>query len=291
MDYHNADPSSSTVRRLTNGELAQLFSEWGDTIVFAHGQYWRSRRGFFQPLHSAATMSASQARRPSALCWAFHALLVDEDADYANAWSPLHLVRDLPSYDESALSSETRRLLRRSREAMNLVQITDPATLRDQGWGVYADKLKRVGLPLGTTREEYVAGVDRLVADQRRLTFGAMLGDRLLGYVETFAVEETVYLWDMFVSDEALSLNTTVFLHFEAAQVYRRDSGARQLCGGIPLSNRKGVSDSKRRLGMPIVMLPARFWALPTVKPLLKRTKPRTYYRLTGQLPEGSVAI
>jgi hypothetical protein len=287
MVYHNTDPAESTVHVLSNGELAQLFREWGDDVVLSHGQYWRCRHGFYQPLHWAATMRASEARRPSPLCWGFHALLVDEDAEYANAQYAIHLVRDLSTYDESALGAETRRLLRRCRETMNLVQITDPCTLRDQGWGPYSDKTKRVGLPLNTTQEEYVAGVDRLVNDKRRLTFGAMLGDELLGYVETFAVEGTVHFWDMFVSNEALPRNVTAFLHFESAQVYRRNQGVTQLYGGIPLLDRSGVSDFKRRLGMPIVMVPARFWALPGVKAILKKAKPHTYYRLSGQPLRG----
>ncbi|MBN1458137.1 MAG: hypothetical protein JXA57_01285 [Armatimonadetes bacterium] len=285
MTYANADPARCRVRVLNDDDLASLFREKGLNIVWRRGHYWHEWRGIYHPLHFAARIRADEARWPSPLCWAFHTPLVQTDEHRADTWSPVHLVDDLSAYDEHALDSSKRKQLRRARSSMTFAHITDPSLLRDQGWAIYQEKMRRVGLThVMMSRDTYLAGLDSLVTDERRLIFAALVGDTLLGYAETFAVGDIAYLNDIWLSSEALRVNAGVLIYFEGAQVYRL-AGVQQFCAGVPEMGKKGISDFKTRMGIPVVRIPARFRAVPCAKTLLRRVKPRAYYRITGDLP------
>ncbi len=132
--------------------------------------------------------------------------------------------------------------------------------------------------------ERYRAELDRVV-DPRQMVLGVMDGDRLLAYLETHAVESTAYLSEIRLGDDAMRHNVSGLLHFEASQVYRRSGLVSQVCPGPPLLERPGVSEFKRRWGMPIVRMPARFCSPAPMRALLKAARPGAYYRATGLLP------
>lgn len=47
------------------------------------------------------------------------------------------------------------------------------------------------------------------------------------------------------------------------------------------------MSEFKRRLGIPIVRIPAHFWAVFPAAHLLRIARPGAHYRATGRLPHG----
>ncbi|MDQ1536359.1 MAG: hypothetical protein QOE58_752, partial [Actinomycetota bacterium] len=159
---------------------------------------------------------------------------------------------------------------------------------RAQGWAVFSQNARRVGLEEEVTESAYLAGVDHLVTDPRRLVLGAMDGDRLLGYLETYAVQDTAYLEHIRLSDESLSRQVSGFLHFEASQTYRRSGLVKQLCAGPPVAGRTGISEFKRRWGIPIVWMPARFWSPAPFRALLRVARPGAYSRAAGLAPATS---
>jgi hypothetical protein len=269
------------VRVLSEEELAAWQS--GDRrIVFHQGRYWADHWGFYRLLHFAATMPADRLVRPSRTCWAFHALLPDSDAKHANAWYPLHLIRDLSAFDESALHVTARKELRRCRAALRVIRVSDPDLLREQGWAIFSQEARRIQMDTEITESAYLAGADSLVTDTRKLIFGVMDGDKLLAYLETFAVEDTAYLVQSHLSDEGLSRHISGYLAFEATGFYRRSGQVRQVCDGVPVPERMGISDFKKRWGMPIVLMPARFWSLKPCRALLKAARPGAYASAVG---------
>jgi hypothetical protein len=279
--------TAAGVRVLTEEELAGWLREKGRRVVFSRGRFWVNHWGFYRLLHFAATMPAGLVDRPGPTCWAAHALLPDDEAARANASSPLHLVRDLASFDEHSLGSTARKQLRRSRAGLRLVRVSDPDLLRGQGWPVFSQNARRLGLDTKVTQKQYLAGAESLVTDPRRLTLAAMDGDRLLAYLETYAVGGTAYLDEIRLSDESQSRQVSGFLHYEACQVYRRSGLVTQVCAGPPLPERLGVSEFKRRWGIPIVMMPAWFWSPAPFRELLKVARPGAYYRATGRPARG----
>ncbi|MDQ1537576.1 MAG: hypothetical protein QOE58_1969, partial [Actinomycetota bacterium] len=112
------ESATEGVRVMTEAELAGLMRERGRRVVFSRGRFWATHWGFFRLLHTAATMPAEELGRPAHGCWAFHALLPDQDSHQANASYPLHLIRDLSAFDESMLDSGARKQLRRCRATL-----------------------------------------------------------------------------------------------------------------------------------------------------------------------------
>jgi hypothetical protein len=280
--------STAGVRVLTEEELAAWLGERGHRIVRHRGRFWANHWGFFRLLHFAATAPAAELVRPGLACWAYHAGLPADDAPRANAWSPLHLVRDLGTYDERRLHASARKQLRRCQATLRLTQVTDPDLLRAQGWPIFRQNARRVDRGARVTQAEYLAGAEGLVGDRRRLVLGAMDGDRLLAYLETYATADTAYLDEIRLSDEAHARNASGFLHYEASQVYRRSGLVTQVCAGPPLPERPGVSQFKTRWGIPVVKMPARFWSPAPARALLRTARPAAYYRATGVSPRGA---
>ena len=278
----NSSADGLGVRVLTERELAGWQHEGGRRIVLRNGRYWWDHWGFYRLLHFTATIPADRLTRPGALCWAYQALLPESDAHKANSSYLLHLIRDLSTFDQAALSGNARKELRRCEADLRVVRVNDPDLLRDQGWAVFSQNAQRLDRGAEVTEEAYLAGVDDLVGDTRRLILGAMDGDKLLAYITTYAVEDTVYTAETYHSDEALSRRMSGYLPYETAQVYRRSGLVKQLCAGPPLPERMGISDYKKRWGMPIVQMPARFWSPKPIQAALKVVRPVAYYRATG---------
>jgi hypothetical protein len=131
------------VRVLTERELAGWQQERGRRIVLRNGRYWWNHWGFYRLLHFTSTIRADHLTRPGAPSWAYQALLPESDADRANSSYPVHLIRDLSTFDESALSGNARKELRRCSD-LRVVRINDPDLLRAQGWAIFSQNAQRL---------------------------------------------------------------------------------------------------------------------------------------------------
>ena len=280
-----AGKAQAVVHVLTEEELAGWMRERGRRVIFSQGRFWADHCGFFRLLHASATVPADQLGRPSPSCWAFHVLLPDQDSQRANALYPLHLIRDLSTFDERGLDTRARQQLRRCKATLQVVRIDEPDLLRDQGWAIFSRNAERLGLSGRVTEDEYLAEVDGYVTDPRRLVLGAMDGNRLLAYLETHAVADTAYLDRIRLSDESRTRQVSGFLHYEASQLYRASGLVTQLCAGPPVTNRPGISEFKRRWGIPIVLMPAHFWSPAPFRALLRVARPGAYNRAVGLAP------
>lgn len=289
MHYGNLPITEADVRVLSEPELAAWQLERGRKVEFARGRYWINNRGFYRLTHFNARLKAEEIRRPTFRCWAFHVALPEEDSSHSNARSPMHLFR-LADYDEGALDEAKRKQIRRARTKFAVVQITDPRTLHDQGWRVILENMRRLSVPRNMTEAAYRAGIDKLVADKRHLLIGAMARDELVGYLQTFAVDDTAYHDEIFLAEASRSTNVSALLHVEAAQLYRRSGKVTHMCAGLPLTERMGVSEFKRRIGMPIVSVPAYFWTPRPMRTVLRMFKPGALYRAAGELTPDRIA-
>ncbi|HZK04758.1 MAG TPA: hypothetical protein VFC82_02805 [Actinomycetaceae bacterium] len=280
----------SAVRVLTEDEMAQWRRERrsrGQRTVRSGDHWWLDTRGFSRPLHFAATIPAAQIRRPTPYCWAYHALLPPEDVEAANVWSPLHMVEDAASYGLHSLSRSRRKDVRRGRRMFELVHLTDGGMLAEHGWRIYSANERRLGLTPEVGEKEYRERVGPWAEDSRRLVVGALQDGKLVAYQKSFAVDGTAYLADIYLSDAARKNNVSAYLDYEMAQLYRKSGLVKRICAGPPLPERPRVSEFKRSMGMPIVFLPARFWAPGPVARMLSRVRPGIHYRATGVPPRN----
>jgi hypothetical protein len=270
-------------RILTETEYAQWRAEDGVRVSLAHGRYWREGpRGFYQCVHWLGRLSAEEAQKPSPLCWAFHTSLRDEDSMTANVTWPLCMLRDLDGYDEDSLSHSTRRDVLKGRRNATYVRLTDSVLLREQGYEVYASAIKRIGMMELTPRDRYLDRLDRYAGDDRRMVVAAIVGNRLAGYCDSFAVDGYAYGWNLYVASDFLTKGITLGMLFETWQAFRRSGEVLAIVNGMHTPENPGLMAFKERLGFRVVHVPSRLWMLRPAQRAIRRVRPWGYYRLTG---------
>ena len=284
----NPPLAEAEIRVLSEEELAGLRRDEGCEVVFAHGCHWQHSRGLYRRIHMLAPTRADHLQKPAALCWGFQTVLADADAVSANALFPCHLVTDLSTYDETSLESRKRRQVRACRRVMRLVRISDPRLLHKQGWEVFSATAERISRWTDVTRTKYLATAEPYVNDRRRLLVAALEDDILAGYLETYAVDGVAYLHELWVSAAYQRSNVGALLQFEAAQLYRRSGKVSMLCAGPHRVERPGLAEFKKRLGFPLVSMPAYVWMVYPARVAFRHFRATGYYRLTGRNADGA---
>ena len=255
----------------------------GERVVRHKGRWWYAARpGFYRPVHHLARLSADQATRPARTCWGFHASLRDEDASRANSSYPTHRVTNLAEFDESHLSSNRRYQLRKARRLAELVHVSGPRLLLEQGYDVLRSAVERTGHGRVPSREAYTGEVECSLRPGRRFVLAGLVDGRLAGYIEGHAVDGVGYLGELWVATEALRTNVSSALQFEFALVCQRSEGISELVHGVEAKHDEKLTMFKERLGFPVNPVPARISMLPGAGPVIRRLAPSSYYRLTG---------
>lgn len=280
------DVTDATARVLSEEEFAEWKAEGGARrVVRAGGRLWlKTLPGFYEGVHYLSRFRAGEARKPTRAAWGFRVALAEEDADKANATWPMCMLSDLQSYDRSCLRRSVREDLRKCRTQTRIVWLTDAELLREQGYEVYASAAARVGRKGVRSREDYLAHVGRLVGDQRRLVVGALVGDRLAGYCDSFAVDGTAYGWNISVHTDFLRTCATAGLEYETFQVYRRTGKVFRVVNGLHTPEQPGLMRFKERMGFEVVHVPALLQMPRVLRHGVRRRSPWAYYRLTGHL-------
>jgi hypothetical protein len=276
------DPARASLPSLTEETFARWQAERG-VRVFAHrGRWWKqTRRGFYEPVHWMARLTADEATAPARLRWGYRATLREELAGTANGSIPLFWLPNLASYDEGSLTSNRRNQLRRCRKRVQLVQLTGLDLLREQGHQVLASSLARTAYRAVPTRQEYVREMAADVHRGRRLVLAGLIDGRLGGYLIGSAVDGTAYLDDVAIATEALSSYIGIGLHFEFAQACRR-SGITMLVHGLHSREDGPLCTFKEGIGFAVKQVPATVHIHPLMRRFLRRRYPDKYYRLTG---------
>jgi len=281
-DYPSA--SQATVRVLSEAEAADWRREEGTRVVYHRGRFWQEiAPGFLEGVHTLARMSADEATRPTPWCWGYRATLDDSSASAANGSVPVFLVRDLRSYGDWCLPKRKRESLRQCLRSTQIVELTDSALLEKQGYEIYLSFAERLGVSRQLRHAAYLQMVRRWSGDSRRLVLAGLAGDRLLGYMESFAVEGTAYIQQVHVRSDALSTNISAGLHYEMLEAYRRSDRVREAMTGQPRPENPGLNSFKTNMGFEAVSVPTRYHMFAPLGEYIRRRRPLTYYHLTGR--------
>jgi len=281
MDY--PDAADARVRVLSEADLASALRERGERVVEHRGRFWTPvAPGFWMPIHPLARLTAEQATRPALASWGYMAAMQGSVTSRANGVIVTYLVRDLEGYGEACLTRRKREALRQCRRQVRVVQLTDSRLLDQQGHQVYLSYAQRLGVrdPLD------VDAYQRMVQswwDGRRLVLAGLIGDRLVGYMDSYAAEGTLYLNNIHVLAAAFPTNITTGLYFETLEAYRRSALVTEAVGGLHQPEKPGLTTFKASLGFEVVAVPAYHRMIRPVGALFRRLRPLTYYRLTGQ--------
>lgn len=269
---------------LTEAEMAAWRRESGAKIVCRKGRYWEGRHGgFYQGLHWLARMSAREAVLPTPMCCGYRVALAPGDVHLANGSIPVHLLSDLDSYELESLPRKRRNKLRKCWKNVELVQVTEPTLLREQGYEVCCSVTERLGIWRQPPKDEYQAGLDAYVGDRRRLILAGLIGDRLAGYIEAQAIDGVAYVERVYLATEALPSEIGTGLVYELVQACRRSGEVRELVYGWGYPHNETLRVFKFAMGFPVVDVPSRVWMLPFVGPYIRRRLPDKYYWLTGR--------
>jgi len=215
--------------------------------------------------------------------WGFQACLTEHDEAVANAAVPAYVVSDLGSLDEGSLPGSRRNKLRRARRLAHMVELTGPAILREQGYDVVRSAHERTGYGHLPTREQYVAGLDRMADPAYGLVLAGLVDGRLGGYVTGYAVDGTAYVRDVVIATEALDTHISTGLTYEFIYACRRSPDVAELVHGLHAREDEGLCRYKDWLGLPLRSVPSRVGMLPGASAALRRLRPHKYYRLTGR--------
>jgi GNAT superfamily N-acetyltransferase len=281
--------SDTALSVMSELELAAMRAAEGDTVVSRDGCHWRSSfPGFYQPVDLLVRMPAAVLRQPAPLCWGFRAALAEQDAHLANASIPLHLLTDLPHFDEGALSRNRRSDLRRCRRQVELRRLTDPGLLLGQGHAVFLSAVSRLGHWRALSETEYRERVRRRAAHGRRLVVAGLVEGTLRGWLDSYAVDGVLHTDEIFVASDALRSGIGTGLYVEAILAAARQ-GLRAVCNGLHRPEDENLCRFKEGLGFRVVKLPARTVMPAPVRAFLRSRRPATYYRLTGDAADVRV--
>jgi hypothetical protein len=274
--------SEARITVLSEEQCAEALRRAGTRTVRHAGHLWfESRPGFFERIHLLGRVEASAAIRPSLLCWGFRATLREEDARYANARVPVHVL-DLAAFDEGALPPRRRNRLRKSRREATCVKIGDAGILREQGYALYVSHLQRTRHRRIPTAAQYLASLSRIV-DGGALILGAFVDGRLAGYVHGVAVDGVGYVHEVVVGTDFLGHQLGTGLNVEFIMACRRPGTIRTLVSGLHAREDPGLDEFKADLGFRVLHVPARVVIPLPLRWYMRARRPHAYYRLMGQ--------
>jgi hypothetical protein len=276
---------------MTEGELAAMRAEEGMTVVQRVGRYWEAIfPGFYQPVHLLGRFRPSEVKRPAFFCWGYRAALYEDDANLANGSVPVHLMTNVKQFTEATLSRNRRGDLRRCRQHVEFRRLQDPSLLVEQGYEVFMSARRRVDYYFPhLTEAEYRKRMERRAKDERRLILAGLVDGKLGGYLESYAVDDTLYAHELVVATEVVRTGIGTGLYVETIETGVRAESIRDVCLGLHTPEREGITTFKEGLGFPIVNVPARSAIPAPIGAYIKARRPAVHYRLTGVRP-GAIA-
>lgn len=268
---------------MTKEEFVDWRHKQNAHIIFHRGHYWEEIfPGFYRPIHLLARLSAWQAKPPTRLSWGFHSLLCEDDAGSANGAIPVHLLSDIENYNLYSLKKNCRSHILKNYSLFRIVELMDTKILQEQGYEVYSSAMKRTQAKPLLSKKQYIAGLKDFVAPKYRLILAGFIGEKLCGYITSYAVNGTAYGEFVYIATEALNNNLNRILIFELVQACRRSGQIHEIFAGHHGEDR-GITQFKKEMGFSVHHLPAKVEINPVIKKIIQWRYPDKYYRLGGQ--------
>ena len=272
---------------MTEAGLAALRREDGVKVRMSVGRQWEEIfPGFYQPIHLLARLRLAEIQRPTPASWGYRAALTDEDAAFANASMPVHLLSDVPHFTEAVLSKGRMGDLRRCRREVEIRRERDPALMIDQGYAVFMSQQRRTDFySRPATEAAFRLRMADQVRDVRRVFVVGLVDGRIGGYLQSLAVDGVLYAHELTVATEAMRTGIGTGLYVETISIAARSGAIEDVCFGLHTPDAPGISAFKASIGMKVVHLPARCFIPAPLDAFIKRRRPAAHYRLTGRRP------
>jgi hypothetical protein len=278
------DTSEATFALLTEKELAEHRRAEGVRVIEHAGHYWEQMGapGFFQPVHLLARLTPEEATRPTPFSWGYRAALTPDAAGAANGVVPIVRIADLAGYDFDSLCSSRRNRLRKCQRMVQIVQLTGPGLLLEQGYEVVVDALSRTRHKPIPAPEQYVTTVKRYFQGDHWCLLAGLIDGKLGGFIDGYVVEGVAYGLNAYYATWALSANISTGLIFEFAQILRRLKCVHTAVVGLHAPELPQLSKFKDDMGFAVENIPIKWDMNVIARSLIRWRRPHTYYRLTG---------
>lgn len=268
----------------TAAQLAAWRKARGNKVLERQGGYWvETAKGFYQSIHWLARMPIDLVGRPSPFCWGYRATLDEQSAIHSNATMPVHLLSRVSDYDMGSLTSRQRNKLRNSLKQVEIVELTGPELLFEQGHPVFSSAVQRTGYGLLVSLPCYRENVRNFYQYNYGIVIAGLIKGRLAGYITAYSVDSTAYIEDVYIRTEDLNTNISLGLFYAISQACRRSEQITELVHGLHTPENASLCRHKEGLGFEVVHIPSRVWFFPKTGNLVRKVKPNTYYRLTGR--------
>jgi hypothetical protein len=278
------DVSEVLLTSITEEQFATWKKQERTHVIFYRDRYWEElRKGFYQPIHLLARLSADRAKRPTPWCWGYRAALCEDDAAAANGSVAVHLLSNVQDYDIQTLFRKRRTHLRKCLKLVKIVRLTGPYILQKQGYEVLRSALKRTKHVSPPPKKDYLDGLTTYTTNEHRLVLVGIIDDRLGGYVDGHAIDGTAYINNVYIATEALPTSIGTGLIFEFVQACRRSGAIHEVVYGQHSREDPALCQFKEAMGFPVKHIPAKVMITPIIKEYLRRYRPHPYYRLTGR--------
>lgn len=265
-------------------ELAQWLKTRGAKVVERQGRYWLEMvRGFYQGLHWMSRMTIAQAERPTPLCWGYRTALAAQSSRFSNATLPIHLMQNVNDYDMAAMTSRQRGKLRKCLKQVELVQITGPELLFDQGYPVYRSAVQRTEYGSLVSSQGYRKEVQGFFSHKPGVVVAGLIDGQLAGYLTAYSVDSTAYIENVFLHSDFIKTNISLALFYAITQACRMSEQIEELVHGLHTPEKESLCHHKEGLGFSVLHIPSRVWFLPPTEHWVRKKRPDAYYRLTGR--------
>ncbi|RKH58447.1 hypothetical protein [Corallococcus llansteffanensis] len=270
---------------LTEREFAERQREEGARVISHRGRYWTQlgAPGFFQPIHMLARLTPEEATPPTLLAWGYRAALTPETASAANGMLPVVRLKDLDTYDMDRLTSNRRNKLRKAQRLVRIVQLTGPALLLEQGYGVVREALARTQHKQPPTLDEYLKDVRKYFISDHWCVLAGLIDGKLGGYADGYVVDGVAYGINAYYASWALPTNISTGMNYAFAQLCRRLKGVTTLVNGLHAREVPELVQFKDDMGYVVDSIPIKWGMNPVAQALIRWRRPHAYYRLTGK--------
>ncbi len=267
---------------MSEREYARGLAGTGYRVLRRRGRYWyRQLGGMYWAVNWTARMDDREARAPHPLAWGYRTSVAEGVPANGTLW--LQMMPDITGYDLAALPSKRRNQLRKCWRQVELVALTGPELLLEQGHRVVTSAYRRTGYGAPVRPSSYHRTAPGEIGTLGRVHLAGLVHGRLAGYLVARAVERTAYIAAVHLDTELLPSNVGTGLVFEFVQICRRTPGIREIVYGPHSRYDEPLCRFKKGMGFPPVAIPARYRLNAAAAALIRRRRPDMYYYITGE--------
>jgi hypothetical protein len=245
-------------QQMSMDEFAQYRSEEGMKLVQIDGIWWAEVRPcFYRPLFPFCEIKpwSRSYPRKSVFGGFMHAV---PPSTKTSTCLNCHVYDDLPDYSLDLLSSNRRRLTRRSIERFNHKQITDIEEFVDEGHEIYCDFYSRTNywyMKGRSLKDNFRAWAANLFAFPQIHKTGFYLDGKLVAIETSFRIDDIIFADNLFSNDVGLKANVVDYVQHTLRELAAQ-TDAKYLFLGFP-TGKKSLDSSKLEKGCKVLKVPA----------------------------------